>query len=165
MRLAYDALTDHTVEAREPIIEVEYRERAKPDLGIGDNAAGPHLVFDPTVDRAPVAKHLRSRAALAGSALIGIVGGVMNADVWLALAASCAGFIGAMFDSLLGASVQSIYFCPSCDRETERHPEHSCGAQTQPLRGWRWLNNDGVNFAASLVGAAVAMGIWSLSRA
>lgn len=108
---------------------------------------------------------LGSLAALAGSALIGIVGGVMSSDHWLALAASCAGFMGAMFDSLLGASVQSIYFCPSCDRETERHPEHSCGAETQHLRGWRWLNNDGVNFAASLLGAAVAMGIWSLSRA
>jgi uncharacterized membrane protein len=108
---------------------------------------------------------LGSLAALAGSALIGIVGGVMSSDHWLVLAASCAGFMGAMFDSLLGASVQSIYFCPSCDRETERHPEHSCGAKTQHLRGWRWLNNDGVNFAASLLGAAVAMGLWSLGGA
>jgi uncharacterized membrane protein len=26
-----------------------------------------------------------------------------------------------------------------------------------PLRGWRWLDNDGVNFAASLIGAAVTL--------
>ncbi len=105
---------------------------------------------------------LGTLAALAGSVLIGSAGGLMLADTWLALGASCAGLIGAMFDSLLGASVQAIYHCPSCDHATEKHPFHSCGAETMHLRGWRWLNNDGVNFAASLMGAAVAMGIWSL---
>jgi uncharacterized membrane protein len=52
--------------------------------------------------------------------------------------------------------VQSIYYCPTCQKETERHPLHTCGTATQPLRGWRWLDNDLVNFACSLMGAAVA---------
>jgi uncharacterized protein (TIGR00297 family) len=105
---------------------------------------------------------LGTLAALAGSALIGLVGGWMGADVRLALGATVAGLIGALFDSLLGASVQGIFHCPSCDRETEKHPRHSCGTDTHHLRGWRWLNNDAVNFAASMVGALIAMGLWLL---
>lgn len=105
---------------------------------------------------------LGTLAAMAGSALIGVVGGLMSANVLLISSASYAGLIGAMFDSLLGASVQAIYHCPACDHETERHPVHHCGTETKHVRGWRWLNNDGVNFAASLLGAAAAMGIWAL---
>jgi uncharacterized membrane protein len=86
----------------------------------------------------------------------------MGADARLALGATVAGLIGALFDSLLGASVQGIFHCPSCDRETEKHPRHSCGTDTHHLRGWRWLNNDAVNFAASMVGALIAMGLWLL---
>jgi uncharacterized protein (TIGR00297 family) len=106
---------------------------------------------------------LGSMAALAGSASIGVVGGLMSTDVWLALGASIAGLIGALFDSFLGASVQGIFHCPSCDRETERHPLHSCGTETSHSRGWRWMNNDAVNFLASVVGALAAMGVWLLA--
>ena len=73
-----------------------------------------------------------------------------------------AGFGGALFDSLLGATVQGIYRCPSCEKETERYPQHTCGDTTVHIRGWRWLNNDLVNFAASVFGAVVAYIGWSL---
>jgi uncharacterized protein (TIGR00297 family) len=72
------------------------------------------------------------------------------------------GLAGALFDSLLGATVQAIYHCPSCQKETERHPLHICGTVTVRVRGWRWLNNDWVNFACSLVGAAISAGIWKV---
>ena len=65
------------------------------------------------------------------------------------------GLLGSLFDSLLGATVQAMYFCPTCQKETERHI-HSCGNKTQILRGLPWLNNDGVNFLATLFGAIVA---------
>jgi len=68
-----------------------------------------------------------------------------------------AGLGGAMFDSLLGATVQAIYRCPQCDKETERHPLHTCGAATMQIRGWKWLNNDLVNLACSIVGALVTL--------
>ncbi len=106
---------------------------------------------------------LGTAAATAGAALIAIVGGLYWADIWLAISATCGGLVGAIADSLLGASVQAIYYCPACASETERHPLHRCGTRTQQVRGWRWLNNDGVNFTASLLGALVAMGIWILS--
>jgi uncharacterized protein (TIGR00297 family) len=66
-----------------------------------------------------------------------------------------AGIGGALLDSILGASVQALRWCPQCARPCERNP-HSCGATTAPLRGFGWLDNDGVNFSATLAGAAIA---------
>ncbi|MBI5829902.1 MAG: DUF92 domain-containing protein [Chloroflexi bacterium] len=73
-----------------------------------------------------------------------------------------AGLAASLFDSLLGATVQAIYYCDVCRKETERHPLHRCGAPTRPLRGWRWLDNDWVNFAATVAGAACAVALWAL---
>ena len=72
------------------------------------------------------------------------------------------GVCGAFFDSLLGATIQAIYYCPFCKKETERSPVHTCGANTVPLRGWQWLDNDFVNLSASLAGALVAIFLWSV---
>lgn len=104
-------------------------------------------------------------ATLGGAALVGLVGAIFTpagARLSLILAASLGGVIGSLFDSFLGATVQAIYRCPLCDKETERHPVHTCGAATVQIRGWRWLNNDLVNFIASLVGALATVGMWSL---
>lgn len=98
-------------------------------------------------------------AVLGGSGLVGVVAALFSppGQALPALAACLlGGLAGSTFDSLLGATVQSIYYCPACQKETERYPLHTCGTVTQPLRGWRWLDNDLVNFACSLVGALVA---------
>lgn len=68
-----------------------------------------------------------------------------------------AGLLGSLFDSLLGATLQAIYHCPQCNKETERHPLHTCNTQTFQIRGWKWLNNDLVNLACSLVGAVIGL--------
>jgi uncharacterized protein (TIGR00297 family) len=99
-------------------------------------------------------------AAIAGAALLGLVGALLLRQPWLVVAASLGGVAGALVDSLLGATVQAIYYCPSCDKDTERHPRHTCGTETRLKRGWPWLGNDLVNFAASVVGAAVTAGLW-----
>lgn len=78
------------------------------------------------------------------------------------LAALFGGLAGSLFDSWLGATAQAIYYCPVCDKETERHPRHTCGGRTRLVRGWSWLSNDWVNFACSLAGALVALGVWRL---
>lgn len=101
-------------------------------------------------------------AAAAGAALIGFVAGWGAGSPQLAAAVLLGGFLGATADSVLGGTVQAIYFCPACAKETERHPLHSCGSATTQIRGWSWLRNDGVNLAASLVGACVAAGIGTL---
>lgn len=108
---------------------------------------------------------LGSLAALAGGVLIGLLAMLWSyePDGWRILAAAVlGGLAGSFFDSFLGATVQAIYTCPICQKETERHPIHICGSPTQPFRGWSWLNNDLVNLSASLVGAIVATVIWLL---
>ena len=100
-------------------------------------------------------------AAFLGSALIALLAVWLSpypglgAGAWLLL--SLAGLAGSLFDSLLGATLQAIYFCPACRKETERHPLHSCGTQTLPLRGCRWLNNDLVNLGCSVLGALLVL--------
>lgn len=107
-------------------------------------------------------------AALTGAAFIGVVaflliqvaslatrGDLLLADLPIVVIAAAAGLAGSLFDSLLGASVQRIYWCDHCEKETER-PLHSCGVRPRPLRGWSWMNNDMVNFLSSLVGGLLA---------
>lgn len=108
---------------------------------------------------------LGSLAAVGGAALVAILA-ILFQDASLTpeigLAAPLAavilgGVAGSFFDSFLGATLQAIYYCPACNKETEHHPLHSCGTPTRQVRGLSWLNNDLVNFAASLAGAAFAV--------
>ncbi|MDH4208739.1 MAG: DUF92 domain-containing protein [Anaerolineae bacterium] len=80
---------------------------------------------------------------------------------WVIPTALIGGLLGSLFDSLLGATVQGIYYCARCGVETERML-HSCGLKTSHLRGQRWLNNDGVNFLSSVFGALVAIALWGV---
>ncbi len=79
---------------------------------------------------------------------------------WMPLVALGGGVVGATSDSLLGATVQAIGWCPRCRTETER-AIHRCGTPTEPLRGWRWLDNDWVNFVASLIGGCTSVLVWA----
>jgi uncharacterized protein (TIGR00297 family) len=84
------------------------------------------------------------------------------APLYLSLLALIGGLTGSFTDSFLGATFQAMYYCPSCQKETERSI-HNCGTRTQPLRGLPWLNNDVVNFVATLCGALTTMGLHVLT--
>ena len=100
---------------------------------------------------------LGSLAALAGAGVVAGLAAWLSSSAAVLLPALVGGLVGSTVDSLLGATLQAIYFCPACQKETERHPRHTCGAPTLPRRGWRWLNNDWVNWCCSLAGAATAV--------
>lgn len=103
-----------------------------------------------------------SLAAITGAGLIGLAAGTLNQAALTVVMAFLGGIAGVWLDSLLGATLQVQYFCPTCNRETEQHPQHRCGSATAMCRGWRRLNNDGVNLSASVFGAVVAMAIHGL---
>ncbi len=108
-------------------------------------------------------------ASALGAALIGIVALLLSALgalgqkmpfattlLWLPVVGVIGGSVGSLLDSLLGATVQGIYFCDRCNKETESL-KHRCGEFTRHIRGWQWLDNDWVNLISSAGGAVVAV--------
>ncbi len=101
-----------------------------------------------------------SLAALGGGAFIAILAAfVRPAGGFLPVLgiAVLGGLVGSFFDSFLGATVQAIYLCPHCEKETEKHPLHTCGTKTEQVRGLPWLNNDLVNTFCSIAGAVIGL--------
>ncbi|PKO04730.1 MAG: DUF92 domain-containing protein [Chloroflexi bacterium HGW-Chloroflexi-3] len=79
-----------------------------------------------------------------------------GAETWLLLIGiTSSGVFGSLVDSFLGATVQAIYFCPACTKETEKHPQHTCGRTTELVRGWKWFTNDVVNTFCAFMGGFV----------
>lgn len=92
-------------------------------------------------------------ATVAGAALVGAVANATHVAAFAPVAA--AGIAGALIDSVLGASLQALRWCPSCGIGCETNP-HRCGTPTSLRRGLGWLENDAVNLGATLTGAIVA---------
>jgi uncharacterized protein (TIGR00297 family) len=92
-------------------------------------------------------------ATLAGALCVAVVAAAVGVAPLGGVALG--GVAGALLDSILGASVQALRWCPACARECERQ-RHECGSATMLRRGLNWIENDAVNFAATLSGAVVA---------
>jgi uncharacterized protein (TIGR00297 family) len=98
-------------------------------------------------------------ASLMGATIIALPAAWFSGHWSLLPLISLAGLAGSLFDSLLGATVQAMYYCPTDQKETEKHPLHTCGTQTIHIRGWKWLDNDWVNFACSAAGMIMALAL------
>ena len=99
-------------------------------------------------------------ASLTGSGLIALLASILTGNWFLLPLVTIAGLAGSLFDSLLGATVQAMYYCPTDKKETEKHPLHSCGTPTVHIRGWKWMTNDWVNFLCGAAGVLVALMIY-----
>ncbi|MCM3783133.1 DUF92 domain-containing protein [Neobacillus mesonae] len=105
-------------------------------------------------------------AALAGGLLIGIfayvfmvISSVIDTSIPLlfgyAIVGAVSGFIGAYADSLMGATIQRMYYCRVCGKDVE--VSHHCGHDTVRGKGLNFMSNDLVNLFSSLIGGAVAI--------
>jgi uncharacterized protein (TIGR00297 family) len=106
-----------------------------------------------------------------GVTALGTAGGLLGATVMsglalllgiptaVSLAAVAGGTLGMLADSVLGATLQGVYYCDRCAVQTE-WAVHRCGERARPVRGFRWLGNDGVNFVATGLGSAVAFALY-----
>lgn len=70
------------------------------------------------------------------------------------------GVFGSLVDSLLGATVEGVYRDPDSGGLADARGLRETGAE--PARGWRVVDNEVVNAACTLVGAAVAAGVLGL---
>lgn len=95
-------------------------------------------------------------AALMGSICIGLLW-LVSSRCGSAEAALVAvvGFLGCMFDSMLGSRVQVRYRCTCCGKVTERN-EH-CGAACIKEKGIVWMNNDAVNLLSNVFALVLAL--------
>jgi uncharacterized protein (TIGR00297 family) len=100
-------------------------------------------------------------ATLGGGLFIGALSWLLGWDVAIVLAGAIGGFLSAVADSVMGALWQERRHCPRCDVVTERSVHH-CGAPTEHAAGAAWLDNDGVNALAGVLGAGVAIAVWRL---
>lgn len=70
------------------------------------------------------------------------------------------GFLGSTFDSVLGSTLQGKFNCFICNKTVEN--EIHCGKNSVHTNGVKWLNNDAVNFAASLFGGFMSLALANL---
>jgi uncharacterized protein (TIGR00297 family) len=91
--------------------------------------------------------------AIAGAILCGLVQPGFLPGMWFLPVVTAAGLLGSLVDSMLGATLQAIYWCPECKKETEQSPLHRCGSSTSRIRGWHWLDNDWVNTVCTISAA------------
>jgi uncharacterized protein (TIGR00297 family) len=90
-------------------------------------------------------------AAVLALLTLPVAGGYALFPVRFIIAGAVSGMIGNFMDSLIGGTVQSQYRCTVCNKITERK-KHCDGRETALVQGYRWINNDVVNFAASVAG-------------
>ena len=67
-----------------------------------------------------------------------------------------AGWIGEILDSIIGANLQVKYFCPQCNKYTDREV-HRCGSKTKYISGLKYVKNETVNLIVTvLIGFTVS---------
>ncbi|MFH0971535.1 MAG: DUF92 domain-containing protein [Candidatus Micrarchaeota archaeon] len=110
-------------------------------------------------------------AAFVGALSIGLLAFILsdyfsaprNEPIFLIAIPVVAGVLGALIDSFLGATIQVMYWCHKCKKQTEREV-HKCGTKTEYHKGWRIINNDTVNLVSTISGGLIGAGLYQLLK-
>ena len=70
------------------------------------------------------------------------------------------GIFGSLFDSILGRFFQGQFKCKKCRKLNEE--KIHCGQPGLLINGYKWLDNNLVNFSNTLVGSIVILGFYFL---
>jgi uncharacterized protein (TIGR00297 family) len=93
-------------------------------------------------------------AMAAGAGFVALAGRALSIEVPV-VAVMVGGVLGAIADSVVGATLQDRRWCDTCQVGTER-AMHGCGTATRHAGGLAAIDNDLVNLIATFAGAAVA---------
>jgi uncharacterized protein (TIGR00297 family) len=95
-------------------------------------------------------------AALLGSMLIAFAGTLLfQLEVFHFFIIFIFGFLGNIFDTLIGAYYQQVYRCRICGLETEKRVH--CQTASERIKGYHLVDNDMVNFLSGCIAAVLAM--------
>lgn len=100
-------------------------------------------------------------ATAAGAITLALLARVLGWSMETVTAAALGGITGALADSVIGAAAQQRRRSPATGKLTERLHDDD-GTPTVLAGGIRWLDNDGVNLAATGIGAVAAAGLHHL---
>lgn len=130
------------------------------------NRSAPRLITHPGRSVVPGTSGGVSRLGFGGSLLasfaIGIIAALLGvvpgaSPVAVVLISVIGGFAGSVADSLIGATFQRKGVCTVCGAPTESLVH--CGKHTRCDSGLGFVDNNIVNLLATVVGAAVSLGI------
>lgn len=93
-------------------------------------------------------------ASVGGALLIALLCHYLfNLSINEALLIFCAGFLGNVVDTLVGAYLQAVYRCKKCQSLTEK--KIHCRRPTQLFRGVAMINNDVVNVFSNFISVLI----------
>jgi uncharacterized protein (TIGR00297 family) len=97
--------------------------------------------------------------ALSGAGLVAGTGALAAGNASLFVPGMLIGFVGMLFDSMLGSTLQARFWCPQCQTPSEWR-RHRCGNRTVWKAGWSWMNNDVVNLWSTAMAGGLALAVW-----
>ncbi len=89
-----------------------------------------------------------------GSLIIGLIFTTFTFNIKYLIIITLSGFLGAIFDSVLGATIQVKYKCCACQKITEK--KMHCQKKTKYYKGIKAINNDLVNLLSNIIAGIIS---------